>query len=62
MLRVHCELLDKDVIVWASDLIGIDNTLEGIVVRYRCACGHVAEVLDGARATSRSTVHFEAVA
>jgi hypothetical protein len=41
----RCDNLGRDALIWASDLIGIVNADEGMVVRYRCACGEAAELL-----------------
>lgn len=60
MFLAHCDRLDREVIIWASSLDGIENTENGIVVRYRCACGRPAEMLTGARAPARLTVHVGA--
>jgi hypothetical protein len=62
MLRVHCNRLDKDVIVWASDWISIDNAESGVALRYRCACGLVAELVDGRTVPTPLSAHLELVA
>jgi hypothetical protein len=54
----RCENLGRDTLIWASDLIGIVNTDEGIVVRYRCVCGETAELLTGSRSDVRVSVHL----
>jgi hypothetical protein len=54
----RCESLGRDTLIWASDLIGIVNTDEGIVVRYRCVCGETAELLTGSRSDVRVSVHL----
>jgi hypothetical protein len=54
----RCENLGRDALIWASDLVGIDNTDEGIVVRYRCVCGEPAELLIGSRSGVRVSVHL----
>jgi hypothetical protein len=62
MLRVHCDRLGKDVIVWASDWISIDNATTGVSLRYRCACGLVAELVDGKAVPTPISTHLELVA
>jgi hypothetical protein len=54
----RCENLGRDVLVWASDLLGIINTDVGMVVRYRCLCGETAELLTGSRSDVRLSVHL----
>jgi len=49
MFLAHCDHLDREVIIWTSSLDGIENTENGILVRYQCACGRPAEMLTGAR-------------
>ncbi|MEX1133930.1 MAG: hypothetical protein WED83_03690 [Acidimicrobiia bacterium] len=60
MFLVHCDHLDREVIIWTSSLDGIENTENGIVVRYRCACGRPAEMLTGARSPATFNVHVGA--
>ncbi|MFZ0626855.1 MAG: hypothetical protein WAN34_10215 [Acidimicrobiia bacterium] len=45
MLRVHCPALDHDTLIWPSDLLGMSNNEFGIVLRFRCNCGQMAEIL-----------------
>ncbi|HEX6147848.1 MAG TPA: hypothetical protein VF083_13810 [Acidimicrobiia bacterium] len=47
MLLAQCEILGRNALIWPSDLIGIVNTGQGMVVRYRCVCGDTAEMLTG---------------
>jgi len=54
----RCEKLDRDTLIWASDLLGIVNTKGGMVVRYRCVCGETAELLTGSRSDVRVSVHL----
>jgi hypothetical protein len=58
----RCDNLGRDALIWASDLIGIVNADEGMVVRYRCACGEAAELLTGSRADVRVSVHLGSAA
>ncbi|HET9202240.1 MAG TPA: hypothetical protein VFP67_03740 [Acidimicrobiia bacterium] len=50
--------MDRDTLIWASDLLGIVNTKDGMVVRYRCVCGETAELLTGSRSDVRVSVHL----
>jgi len=43
----QCEILGCNALIWPSDLVGIVNTGQGMVVRYRCVCGDTAEMLTG---------------
>jgi hypothetical protein len=54
----RCDRLGRDALIWASDLLGIGNSDEGIFVRYRCICGDTAELLTGSRSDVRVSVHL----
>jgi hypothetical protein len=54
----RCDRLGRDALIWASDLLGIVNSEEGIFVRYRCICGDTAELLTGSRSDVRVSVHL----
>ncbi|HEX5696729.1 MAG TPA: hypothetical protein VFZ15_10085 [Acidimicrobiia bacterium] len=58
MFLTPCDRLGREVLIWASDLHGITNTEAGIVLRFRCACGDVAELLTGATAPVRISAHL----
>lgn len=58
MFLARCEKLGRDALIWASDLLGIVNSDEGILVRYRCICGDTAELLTGSRSDVRVSVHL----
>jgi hypothetical protein len=62
MFLAHCDQLDREVIIWTSSLDGIENTENGILVRYHCACGRPAEMLTGAASPVRVSVHVGAAA
>ena len=47
MFLAQCEILGCNALIWPSDLVGIVNTGQGMVVRYRCVCGDTAEMLTG---------------
>ena len=57
MFTAWCKRLDKQVLIWPRSLQGIDNTEQGIVVHYVCACGEHAEMLTGAKTDADFTVH-----
>jgi hypothetical protein len=54
----RCDRLGRDALIWASDLLGISNTEDGMLVRYRCVCGEAAELLTGSRSGVRVSVHL----
>ncbi len=54
MFRAWCDEWEKNVLVWPSSIEDIANTTGGIVLDYRCACGHHGQMLTGV--TSRTTV------
>ncbi len=58
MFLARCEKLDREALIWVSDLLGIVNTNDGMVVRYRCVCGQNAELLTGSRSDVRVSVHI----
>jgi hypothetical protein len=47
VFRAECDTLGCVALIWASDLHGIVNTDQGMIVRYRCVCGEPAEMLTG---------------
>lgn len=58
MFVAQCDHLGREVLIWTSDLHSIDNTEQGIVLRYRCACGGMAEMLTGSGSPVRVSVHL----
>ena len=58
MFLAQCDILGREALIWASDLQGIVNTEAGLVVRYRCACGQIAEMLTGSGSDVRLSVHL----
>lgn len=58
MFLARCEKLGRDALIWASDLLGIVNSEEGMLVRYRCVCGETAELLTGSGSGVRVSVHL----
>jgi hypothetical protein len=48
------------VLIWYSSIIAVDNTAEGILLTYQCACGEVAQMLTGARVAAEKTSHLAA--
>lgn len=57
MFSAWCNRFDKEVLIWPNALKGIDNTEEGVVVHYVCACGAHVEMLTGASRKTELTVH-----
>lgn len=47
MYTVHCPEHRADVLLGYSNLIGLENTAEGIVVHWRCYCGTRGHSLTG---------------
>ena len=60
MMAIHCERLDREVMIWTGQVAGIDNTEHGIVVTYQCACGEMGQVLTGAGAAREVSAHVPA--
>jgi len=60
MMVVHCARLDREVLIWASSITGIDRTDHGLVVSYRCACGEAGRLLTGADAKVEVSAHAAA--
>lgn len=58
MFLAQCDNLGREALIWASDLQGISNTDLGILVRYRCVCGEMAEMLTGSGSAVRLSVHI----
>ena len=55
MLAVDCDRTHSRVLVFSSDVRSVDNTADGVLVRYRCACGQPGMMVTGRRAgTTRS--------
>lgn len=40
MFKAHCPVHGSDVLLGPRSILGLDNTDSGIVVRWRCHCGH----------------------
>lgn len=57
MFLAQCERLGRQVLIWVSDVEGMVNTEHGIVLRYRCACGEMAEMLTGSQSPIRVSLH-----
>ncbi|HSL56582.1 MAG TPA: hypothetical protein VK866_01950 [Acidimicrobiales bacterium] len=49
MFDVHCEGCGAPVIVTTRRILAIDNTRDGIVVRWVCPAGHVGATSTGRR-------------
>jgi hypothetical protein len=60
VLGAYCDRLDREVLIWYSSIIAVDNTAEGILLTCQCACGEVAQMLTGARVAAEKTSHLAA--
>ena len=60
MFLARCDHLGRDALIWPSDLESIRNTEQGMLVRYRCVCGEMAEMLTGSASQIRVSVHLAA--
>jgi hypothetical protein len=49
MFSVFCTGHGGEVLLWASNIIGMVNTAEGIELRWRCPCGSTGTWITGAR-------------
>jgi hypothetical protein len=61
MLRAHCSSIGGETLIWPSDLRWLQNTVDGIIVRYRCTCGEIAEMLTGGASETRVSRHVSRV-
>ncbi len=57
MFLARCDYLGRDALIWASDLQGITNIDQGMVVTYCCVCGQIAEMLIGSRSATHLVLH-----
>ncbi len=57
MFRAWCDTWGKDVLVWPSSVEDIGNTDHGIVLDYRCACGHHGQMLTGTASLTTTARH-----
>lgn len=53
MFQFACPREGETVMIWSSDIEAIDNTDEGIDVRFRCQCGLRSVLQTGAGRTER---------
>lgn len=60
MMVVHCSRLDSEVLIWSSAITGIENTKQGLVVSYECACGHPGQLLTGVGTRHEVSAHVAA--
>lgn len=58
MFRVHCDELKREVLVHVSDVKGITNRDEGMLVEYRCWCGADGMLLTGSHASVERSGHL----
>lgn len=56
MFVFHCPRHQADVLIWPSDIDGIDNTADGIDVHFHCGCGMRGVLQTGAARTERIVV------
>lgn len=47
MFEIDCTACGRHVLLWPNHIESLDNTDAGIVVYYRCWCGHRDELLTG---------------
>lgn len=50
MFLTWCDRRNTKAIIWPAFVEAVDNTDDGILVRYECICGDHLQVLTGARA------------
>ena len=54
MFAHHCSVCDETNLIFDSQLISLDNTADGIVVRFACWCGAEQSTVSGRRAGRRT--------
>ena len=47
MFEIDCTRCRRHVLLWPNHIESLDNTAEGIVVHYRCWCGHRDTLVTG---------------
>ncbi|MGH8873262.1 MAG: hypothetical protein ACRDWS_14970 [Acidimicrobiia bacterium] len=57
MFLARCENLGRDALIWVSDVDSIINTDQGMIVRYKCICGEMAEMLTGTGSEVHVSLH-----
>jgi hypothetical protein len=57
VFHVRCDVLGKEVMIWPAFVEAIENTDQGIIVRYECVCGRAGELLTGAQSPAEVSVH-----
>ena len=58
MFEIDCDECGRHVLLWPNHIESLDNTDAGIVVRYRCWCGHRDELTTGRLAETRWVRHL----
>jgi hypothetical protein len=53
----RCDILGGQVLIWASQVVGVHNTAEGIEVHYTCPCGQPGALLTGSSVPIATTKH-----
>ena len=62
MFSVQCSHHGGEVLLPNSHITGVWNTLEGIVMGWRCYCGQTGSILTGRARTTRSAAPGQRVA
>ena len=62
MFSVYCNHHGSEVLLPTSHITGLWNTLEGIVMGWRCYCGETGSLLTGRPRVPRSTPAIQGVA
>ncbi|MFC6286918.1 hypothetical protein ACFP3Q_06795 [Nocardioides sp. GCM10027113] len=60
MFDSHCTACDKRQLIFPSQISGLTNTDEGIVVSYTCWCGAEQAMVTGRNARAERTVSLAA--
>ncbi len=61
MFSVHCPRHGAEVLIGTRAITGIDNRRSGMIVRWRCTCGHEGAFITG-RAAGRRGSSLDAIA
>ncbi len=57
MMVVHCNRLDREVMIWTGSIHGISDTEHGLVMTYKCACGEAGQLLTGSKVERELSAH-----
>ncbi len=61
MFTHTCTACESRKLIFPSQISGIDNTAEGIVVSFTCWCGATQSALTGRRAAERAAARSDVV-